>query len=123
MLGFGEPGLQRFEIAARRSDIRAVFVVFQTNEHLAGFDLVSNIHTDPCDFADHFRGEFDLMSGNDITRCIENHIAFAAGKRRSRMNAHNVNFNGRIETAIDEALGTQHDEQQDAADNPPRGPS
>ena len=102
VLGFGEPRLQCFKVAPRGRGIRTILIVFQSNKHLAGLHLISDIHTDRRDLTDDLRCEFDLVSGNDVTGGIENDTPFGAWNCRSGMNANNIDFRRRIETAVDE---------------------
>ena len=77
MLGLRQFGLEHFQIPLGFENMRAIFVVFQAHQHLAGLHLVALVDADPGHFADHFGGQFNLVGGHDIAGSVQDDAALA----------------------------------------------
>jgi len=76
----GQLGFQIGHLPPGLLQLRLVFVVFQTHDHLAFLHAVALVDADPLHLADDFGGYFDAMRRHDVAGRVEHHSLRRAGR-------------------------------------------
>ena len=85
VLLLGKFGLQVGELASLLGDLRAVLVIFQANQRLAGLHLIALVDTDPGDSAIHLRSDFNLMGRDNVAGSRQDHLLAGRGNAHRRL--------------------------------------
>src|SRR4051812_24307700 len=106
--------------AARLIILRTEFLIFQANEYLAFFDLVTFFNAYPRHAAGDFGVRFNFVMGNYVAGRGEHHSAFDVGPFGSSTN--DFHFWRTAEQAIGQRSNTEQYDYDNSANDDASGP-